>query len=67
MAGRSVYVEQRLNGSVRRRTTVVSDAHGIVTVVLYTGSRATYGISAFTYGDGLRMYGVSPSRTLTIR
>ncbi|MDT7537381.1 MAG: hypothetical protein QOI82_966 [Actinomycetota bacterium] len=66
MVGRKVYVEQRLNGSVRRRTTLVSDANGTVTLSLYTGSRATYSITAFTYGDGLRMYGVSPARRLTL-
>jgi hypothetical protein len=67
MVGRNVYVEQRLNGTVRRRTTLVSDASGTVTLSLYTGSRATYSITAFTYGDRLRMYGVSPARTLTVR
>jgi hypothetical protein len=66
MVGRHVYVEQRLNGTVRRRTIAVSDANGTVSVRLYTGSRATYSITAFTFGDSLRTYGISPPRTLTI-
>ena len=66
MAGRNVYVEQRLKGTVRRRTTLVSDAQGRASLVLYTGSRASYEITAFTYGDGLRGYGISPPRRLTL-
>jgi hypothetical protein len=66
LAGRSLYVDQRLDGKLRRRLTAASDESGAASFVVYTGSRATYSITAFTYGDALRTYGVSPARTLRI-
>jgi hypothetical protein len=67
MSRTKVYVEQRISGKLRYRTTSLTDAAGMASVALDTRIRGTYQVTASTYGDGLRMYGSSPPQQLTVR